>query len=47
MHLFLFSRGMGKEDVAVKKKCLQRNSDAIFGWLVGGLFGICGFEFYS
>ena len=41
MHLFLFSREMDKEDVAVHKKCLQRNNDAIFGWLVGNFFGIC------
>ena len=40
MHLFLFSRGMGKENVAVHKICLQGNSDAIFGLLVGDLFGI-------
>ena len=40
MHLFLFPRGMGKENVAVHKKCLQGNNDAIFGWLVGDLFGI-------
>ena len=40
MHLFLFSRGMGKGNVAVHKKCLQGNNDAIFGWLVGDLFGI-------
>ena len=38
MHLFLFSRGMGKENVAVHKICLQGNSDAIFGLLVGDLF---------
>ena len=31
MHLLLFSRGMGKENVAVHKKCLQGNKDAIFG----------------
>ena len=31
--------GMGKENVAAHKKCLQGNNDAIFGWLVGDLFG--------
>ena len=40
MHLFLFSRGMGKENVAVHKIFLQGNSNAIFGLLVGDLFGI-------
>ena len=45
MHPFLFLRGTGKENVAVHKKSLQGKSDAILGWLVGGLFGIwvvCG-----
>ena len=40
MHLFLFSRGMGKENVAVHTKCLQEKNNVIFGWLVGDLFGI-------
>ena len=45
MHLFLFSRGMDKENVADHKKYLQGKNDAIFGWLVGDLFAIwlvCG-----
>ena len=40
MHAFLFSRGMGKENVAVHKKCLLGKQDAIFVWFVGDLFGI-------
>ena len=40
MHLFLFSHEMGKENVAVHKKCIQGNNDAIFDRLVGDLFGI-------
>ena len=31
MDLFLFLHGMGKENGAVHKKCLQGNNDAIFG----------------
>ena len=31
---------MGKENVAVRKKCFQQNNNTIFGWLVGDLFGI-------
>ena len=40
MHLFLFSREMGKENVAVHKKCFQGKNNVIFCWLVGDLFGI-------
>ena len=45
IHLFLFSRGMGEENVRVHKKCLQGKNDVIFCWLVSDLFGIwlvCG-----
>ena len=58
MHLFLFPRGMGKENVALHKKCFQGKNNAIFDWLVDNLFGIwlvwvwfdwfvAGLEFYS